>query len=166
MLKQTSLKHVKEEIRVLGIVISEYNNDFKIFGVIFRGKKYLEGVIQIKTNKSKLEESIIQAINNTPHKKQIRVILLHYKTLPINIHLDIAQIYNETDIPVIYILKEIDSLLKIDWKKNEDFLSIQFYGIKKQVVQKILKNVIQKENIPEVLRVAYLILESNLVKIA
>ncbi|MBN1683076.1 hypothetical protein JW865_05950 [Candidatus Bathyarchaeota archaeon] len=164
-MKPLKLVHIKEEIRVLGIAVSEYNYSFHVIGIIFRGKKFLESVFQFKTD-NKLEKTIIQSIRDTSKNKQIRTILLHYKTLPKNLHINILEIYNETGIPIIYILKETPSLMKIDWKKIEDYSSIQFYGIKKQVVQKILKMVTQKENIPEVLRIGYILLESNLKKVA
>ena len=159
-MKPIRLKQIKKEIRVLGIAIEEKKNSFYIIGVIFRGKKFLDGIIQIQTEYSELEKRIINGINDSPHKKQIRCVIFHNKTLPTNLELNMLQIYNETNIPIIHILSDIN--LKTFLKNTNSNDSVQFFGIKQQDVKNILKTAIQQENIPEAVRVAGIILTARL----
>ena len=160
-MKPIRLRQVKKEIRVLGIAIEEKINIFYMIGVVFRGNKFLDGIIQIQTEYSELEKRLIKGINDSPHKNQIRCIIFHNKTLPTNLELNMSQIYNETNIPIIHISNDID--LKTLLKKNMNGIdSIQFFGIKQQDMINILRTAIQQENIPEAVRVANIILTARL----
>lgn len=154
------LRQVKDEIRILGIAIEEKNNFYQIIGAIYRGKKFLDNVIKIQASYHEVERNLINEINNSSNKSQIRCIIFHYNAIPLKLELNFLKIFGETNIPLIHIFREIDT--KKLYKLKDDSTSIKFFGINFPDTKKILKKVTNSENIPEAVKVANLILKAYL----
>ncbi|MBM3291720.1 hypothetical protein FJY84_03485 [Candidatus Bathyarchaeota archaeon] len=157
-MKPSRLKEVKDEIRILGVAIEKKNDFYQIIGVIYRGKKFLDHVIKIQASYPEIENNLINEINNSSNKSQIRCLIFHYDAIPLKLELNFLKIFEETKIPLISIFREIES--KKLYKLKDDSKSINFFGINFPDTKKILKKVIDSENIPEAVRVANLILKA------
>jgi len=76
----------KPEIRILGFDDSPFNSDDKtvaVIGVIYRGGNFLDGILKTDVEVDGLDagEKLIQLINSTRHKQQLKVLMLDGITL-------------------------------------------------------------------------------------
>ncbi|MEM3673239.1 MAG: DUF99 family protein [Candidatus Bathyarchaeia archaeon] len=183
------LRVIKPEIRVLGIDDGIFTPQVKrlvpVVGVVFRGGYWLDGVMHTKIEIDGFDatDKITSMIKNSPHYKQLRVIMLDGVTFAGFNVVDINRLNVETKLPVIAVTREKPNFEEIHkalknlpkgeerWKailnageifevqckgKNEKVF-MQISGILKEDAEKILKLTSTRSNIPEALRVAHLI---------
>jgi len=183
---------VKPEIRIVGFDDGPFltsDNDTLLVGTIFRGGSWMDGLI---TNRVKVDgldstERITETVNNSPHKKQLRVIMLDGVTFGGFNIVDMEKLSMDTGIPVIAVVRDkpdFDSiekaLRKFDdydarWKLIEKAgpvrplevknpktgklkkIWFQTSAIDAQTARNIIKISSTRSFIPEPLRVAHLI---------
>lgn len=180
---------IKPEIRVLGVDDGTFaphtKNLVPVVGVVFRGGYWLDGVMhtKIKVDGFDATAKIALMILNSPHYKQLRVILLNGITFAGFNIADIKKLNVKTRLPVIAVTREKPNFEKIRealknltkseerWKaiRNAEKIIavytrnkrgkvyIQFSGICEEDAEKILKLTSTRSNVPEALRVAHLI---------
>ncbi|MEM3536710.1 MAG: DUF99 family protein [Candidatus Bathyarchaeia archaeon] len=180
---------IKPEIRVLGVddgVFIPHTKGFvPVVGVVFRGGYWLDGVMhtRIRIDGFDATRKITSMIINSPHYKQLRIIMLNGITFAGFNVVDIEELNKKTRLPVIAItrekpnLKEIREALKnlpkseerwkIILKAGEPFempaknkgekIYMQACGLLKEDAEKIVRLTSTRSNIPEALRVAHLI---------
>jgi len=182
-------RSIKPEIRVLGVddgvFVPHKKGMVDIIGVVYRGGYWLDGVMrtEIELDGMDATEKIAQMILDSPHYKQLRVIMLNGITFAGFNVVDIKQLYEKVGLPVIAVSREKPDLKKIKkalenlpffkerWKAIEkagktlkmhtrndsESILVKYVGISKKDVEKILKVTCMQSNIPEALRVAHII---------
>jgi len=183
---------VKREIRILGWDDAPFSFKDKktaIIGTIFRGGSWLDGVVSTEIEIDGLDstQKIIQAVNSTPHKKQLRLMMLDGVTFGGFNIVDLGRLHKETGLPVIAIVREkpdFDSIRKAlqkfdDSEKRWELIKkagpvmtldvknpktgkikkiwFQNRGIEPDIARKIIRISSTRSFIPEPLRVAHLI---------
>jgi len=180
---------IKPEIRVLGVddgvFIPRIEALVPVVGVVFRGGYWLDGVLHTKIVVDGFDatDKISSMITNSPHYKQLRVIMLNGITFAGFNIVDIKTLYAETRLPVIAVTREKPNLVEIRealkhlLKSEERWNAVlnageisetttmhekakiymQVAGISEEDAQKILRLTSTRSNIPEALRVAHLI---------
>lgn len=180
---------IKPEIRVLGvddgIFIPRSKGLVPIVGVVFRGGYWLDGVMHtnVKIDGLDATKKITSMIINSPHYKQLRVIMLNGITFAGFNAVDIKELNAKTKLPVIAVTREKPNFTEIRealknlpqneerWKaiknagkvfevstRNEsEKVYMQISGILEEDAKKILQLTSTRSNIPEALRVAHLI---------
>lgn len=178
--------HIKPEIRVLGIDDSALLNEkVMIVGTVFRGGDWMDGVLRSEITRDGLDatEVISTMIKNSRHYAQLRIIMLDGVTYGGFNVVDIEELYRETGLPVIVvmrtcpdfekirtalrhfsdgelrweIIKKAGKIEKLVTKKNGTPIYIQKAGIGIKSAEKIVRLTSIRSNIPEPLRVAHLI---------
>jgi len=182
-------RSIKPEIRVLGVddgvFIPHSKGLVDVVGVVFRGGYWLDGVMRTEVEVDGLDgtEKVASMIIESPHYKQLRIIMLSGITLAGFNVVDIKELYNKTGLPVIAItrdmpnMKEIEQaierlpekekrwraiqnageMIKVQTRKKEEPIYMQIAGIKREDAEKIVKITSTRSNIPEPLRVAHII---------
>ena len=177
---------MKKQIRILGIDDSPFTFNDKyavIIGVVMRGGEYLECVLknQVKIDGNDATYVCEEMIKNTRHKKQLRAVMLDGIALGGFNIIDIEDLYNNTNIPVLTITRDkpdfdkIKSALKKnfrDWKERWGLMSkgelhevktshnpiyVKYIGINIREAKEIIKLSTIRGVIPEPIRVAHLI---------
>jgi len=182
-------RQIKSEIRILGIDDSVFTPRTKgkadIIGVVYRGGQWLDGIMhtQIEIDGLDATQKIAKMIKNSPHYKQIRVIMLDGMTFAGFNIVDIKELFQKTGLPVITvtrekpnfedikkalknlpqykkrwkIMKNAGETFKIQTREGEEPVYVQVAGISETDAEKILKKTSTRSNIPEALRVAHII---------
>jgi endonuclease V-like protein UPF0215 family len=180
---------IKHEIRVLGVddgVFKPHTKGFaSVVGVVFRGGYWLDGVMHTRVRIDGLDatEKIASMVLGSPHRKQLRVIMLNGVTVAGFNVVDIKKLSAETKLPVIAITREepdfddihkaLKNLTKCEerWRiisgmrevhelstgKRGERIYMQVTGICVQDAEKIVRLTSTRSNIPEALRVAHLV---------
>jgi hypothetical protein len=180
---------VKPEIRVLGIddgVFTPHTRGFAlIVGVVFRGGYWLDGVMhtRVKVDGMDATRKMTSMIVNSPHRKQLRIIMLNGVTCAGFNVIDIEKLNAETNLPVIAVTREKPNLseirkalrnlpqgekrwnimstigepLEVHTRSKSAVVYMQTAGICEEDAQKILKVTSTRSSVPEALRVAHLI---------
>ncbi|MEM3565505.1 MAG: DUF99 family protein [Candidatus Bathyarchaeia archaeon] len=180
---------IKPEIRVLGVDDGVFKLHTKglvpVVGVVFRGGYWLDGVMHTKVKVDGFEATrkIASMILNSPHYKQLRVIMLNGVTIAGFNVVDIRKLNADTGLPVIAVTRdkpnfdEIHEALKKLPKSEERWKAIlnagelyevpiqggkgkiymQNSGISEEDARKILQLTSTRSYMPEALRVAHLI---------
>jgi endonuclease V-like protein UPF0215 family len=148
---------IKKEVRIVGFEDGGFN--FKsVIGVVFRGGLWLEGLIKfdVKSN-SNVTEELLKALKNSPHFKQLRVIMLSKDALA-GKKINLQKIHEDTKIPVITAYKSG----RLNNKKNVFLMKIKgrkvyfnAVGLSKELAKKVLENSL-RNGFPEPLRIAFL----------
>ncbi|AAM07613.1 TPA: DUF99 family protein [Methanosarcina acetivorans] len=178
--------HIKPEIRVLGIDDSALLNEkVMIVGTVFRGGDWMDGVLRSEITRDGLDatEVISTMIKNSRHYAQLRIVMLDGVTYGGFNVVDIEELYRETGLPVIVvmraypdfekiraalrhfsdgelrweIIKKAGKIEKLVTEKNGTPIYIQKAGIGLKSAEKIVRLTSIRSNIPEPLRVAHLI---------
>jgi len=172
----------KQEIRTLGIDDSPFKKFKKgnvlVVGAVFRGGTLLDGILTTKVSidGNNSTKKLIEIINKSKYKKQLRCILLNGIAVAGFNVIDIKELNRKTKIPVIVVIRKYP-----DFKKIEDILKkikkqhkykiiqkagpvekigniyIQIKGITIEKAKEILKLTCTRSLIPEPIRVAHLI---------
>jgi endonuclease V-like protein UPF0215 family len=118
----------KEEIRILGFDDGPFDKNSKsvpVVGVIFRGGKFMDGMLKTEVEVDGLDstEKLINLINSSRHKEQLKVIMLDGITFGGFNLVDIKELNKRTELPVIVINRKIPNLkdVKNALKNFEDF---------------------------------------------
>ena len=186
---QKRFRVVKPEIRVLGVddgVFKPRTRGFvPVIGVVFRGGYWLDGVMHTKIRVDGIDATrkIASMVINSPHYKQLRIIMLDGITFAGFNVVDIKELNAKTNLPVITVTREkpnleeirraIENLPKREerWKAilnagepvevpvrgGREKIYMQAVGINLEDAIKILRLTSTRSNIPEALRVAHLI---------
>lgn len=180
---------IKPEIRVLGIddgvFVPHVKSLVPVVGVVFRGGYWLDGVMhtEVEVDGFGATEKIVSMILNSPHYKQLRIVMLDGITFAGFNVVDIKELNTETRLPVIAVtrekpnLEEIHKALKnlaegekrwnailnagkifeVSTRNEREKVYAQISGILEEDARKILKLTSTRSNIPEALRVAHII---------
>lgn len=172
----------KREIRTLGIDDSPFKKFKKgnilVIGTIFRGGTLLDGILATKVaiDGNNSTKKLIQMINKSKFKPQLRCILLNGIALAGFNVIDIKELNQKTKIPVIVVIRKYpdfkkieQTLKKINKQKKYKLIQkagpveqigkiyIQRKGITLKKAKEILKLTCTRSLIPEPIRVAHLI---------
>lgn len=168
---------MKFGIRVLGIDDAPFSKNTKtvlVVGVVYRSN-IIEGILCTKVRKDgrNSTKKLLEMVNNSKFKSQIKVLFIHSITLAGFNIIDINKLSKELEIPIITItrkkpdMKEVEkALLNFkDWKRRLNIIKkagtvhkykayMQLAGINLEESKKILKGFAP---IPEPIRLAHLI---------
>ena len=182
-------RSIKPEIRVLGVddgvFIPHSKGLVDVVGIVFRGGYWLDGVMRTEIEVDGLDatEKIASMIIESPHYKQLRIIMLSGITFAGFNVVDIKELYNKTSLPVIALTRDLPKMEEIRqalenlpekekrWKailnageifevqsrEGEEPIYMQIAGIEREDAEKIVKITSTRSNIPEPLRVAHII---------
>lgn len=180
---------IKPEIRVLGVDDGVFTPHMEglvpVVGVVFRGGYWLDGVMNTKVEVDGFDATskITAMILNSPHFKQLRVIMLNGVTFAGFNVVDLKKLNMETKLPVIAVTREEPDFAKIRealkslpkseerWKimlnagktfevstrSESEKIYVQVSGIFEEDARKILRLTSTRSSIPEPLRVAHLV---------
>ena len=184
-----SLRVVKSEIRVIGVDDGVFTPRSKesviVVGVVFRGGYWLDGVMhtRVKVDGFDATEKIASMIVDSPHRKQLRVIMLYGITFAGFNVVDIKGLSMKTGLPVIAVTREKPNIKKVRaalknlpkseerWRaivnagesfevatRSEDAkVFMQVFGVPVEDAVRILRLTSTRSNVPEALRVAHLV---------
>ncbi|MEN4018541.1 MAG: DUF99 family protein [Methanobacterium sp.] len=185
-MKNKRFRKIKSEIRILGIDDAPFPPHTKkrvmLIGTVFRGGTWLDGVLRtyITGDGKDSTENIIQMVNKSRHKDQIGVIMLDGITFGGFNLVNIKEVFNKTEIPVIVIMRKFPNFERIKkalmrfedhekrWEfvldagkvykiKNKEPIYIQICGIDLKDAEEIVAISATRSAIPEPVRVAHLI---------
>jgi len=180
---------IKPEIRVLGVddgVFTPHTRGFvPVVGVVFRGGFWLDGVMytKVKVDGFDATDKIASMITDSPHHKQLRVIMLNGITVAGFNVIDIKRLNIETKLPIITVTREKPNFTEIRealknlpkseerWKailaagemfevstrSKSEKVYIQTSGILEEDAKRIVQLTSTRSSIPEALRVAHLV---------
>lgn len=180
---------IKPEIRVLGVDDGVFTPHAEglvpVVGVVFRGGYWLDGVMHTKVEVDGFDATskIASMILNSPHYKQLRVIMLDGVTFAGFNVVDVKKLNMETKLPVIAVTREEPNFAEIRealknlpkseerWKtmqnageifevstrSESEKIYMQISGVFEEDARKILRLTSTRSSIPEALRVAHLI---------
>ena len=181
-------ERIKEEIRILGIddspFISTIQREVLVVGVVMRGASSIDGVMStwVEVDGMDATKKIIEMVNRSRHRKQLRVIMLNGITLGGFNVVDITEVYEKTALPVIAITRKLPDFEKIRealnnveeaekrWNilkragklyevegKSKRPVRFQVAGMDAETAAAIIRKSRKRSAIPEPVRVAHLI---------
>ncbi len=185
--KEVKFYSIKDEIRILGIDDGPFDlyEDKKaiIIGVVFRGGKWLDGVLraEVTVDGTDATEKVSQMVCKSKHK-DIRIVMIDGLGFAGFNLVDLEEFFEKTSLPVIAVVRDmpdfeaIESALentehkefclscikkagrprKVETKDGKH-VYIQFRGISFKDAARIVKLSSTRSLIPEPLRVAHLI---------
>ena len=186
-MSRQNFRVIKPEIRVLGIddgkFIPRTRGSAIVVGVVFRGGISIEGVMHTHVAIDGLDATEKQAamINTSPHRRQLRLVMLNGITFAGFNVVDIKKLSAAVELPVLALTRDKPDLDKIHkalknlpnaeerWKmalEAGEIHEIQNNGVKVYVelagislcnAEKIIKLTSTRSCVPEPLRVAHLI---------
>jgi endonuclease V-like protein UPF0215 family len=184
---QKVFRTIKPEIRVLGIDDGKFTPHTKgsviVVGVVFRGGYSVDGVMHTTIAIDGLDatEQFASMINGSPHRKQLRLIMLNGVTFAGFNMVDIEKLNAATKLPVLVLTHEKPDLDTIHealknlpdseerWRiilaageihevaNRGTKIYLELAGISLSEAQKIIKLTSIRSCLPEPLRVAHLI---------
>ncbi len=182
-------RDIKPEIRVLGIDDGDFSHHEKetvdIVGVVFRGGYWLEGIMRTEVEIDGVDatKKIVAMIKESPHYKQLRVIMLDGVTFAGFNFVEIRELFKKVRLPVIVIVREkpnftdikraiknlpnyverwraiknAGKMIEVHTVKSKGVVYLQIAGISEMDAEKIVRRTSTRSNIPEALRVAHII---------
>ena len=189
----------KSEIRILGFddgahedfrkwenreLSDEEKHKVPVVGVVFRGGDFLDGALRTDVTIDGLDSTdrLVEAINKTRHKRQLRIIMLDGVTLAGFNIVDIQRLRAETELPVIVFNRKmpgLDSVRKAlknfkDYEKRWELIEkagevkphtlengsrvyFQSTGLSDAEAKEVIDLSSTRGQIPEPLRVAHMI---------
>lgn len=180
---------IKPEIRVLGVDDGVFTSHEKglvlVVGAVFRGGYWLDGVMHTKIEVDGFDatEKITSMITNSPHYKQLRVIMLNGVTFAGFNIVNIQKLNKKIKLPVIAVTRQkpnftkiqealknlpesekrwwsiqnAGELIKVVTRNKKEKIYVQLSGILEEDARKLLQLTSTRSSIPEALRVAHLI---------
>lgn len=181
-------RSIKPEIRVLGVddagFIPHSEGIVDVVGVVFRGGYWLDGFMctRIEVDGLDATEKITSMVRESPHYKQLRVILLDGVTFGGFNVVDIKELFDRLQLPVISVCRErpdfksiraaLENLpfAKERWRRMENAgeliqiefresceLFLQAAGVSVENAMEIVRRTSTRSCVPEALRVAHII---------
>jgi endonuclease V-like protein UPF0215 family len=164
-LQPIRIRQVKKEIRVLGVAAAGHDGSTRVVGVVFRGARWLDGVLSATSKGADLTHTIVEMVNGSPHRKQVRVIMLHAGLVPGGTKIDPMRIFSEVSKPVIILGAENPGGAPSDpntgyftWGRGADAVEVSYTGVREGDARAVLNASTRAGSTPEALRVASLIL--------
>lgn len=189
---QTEFREIKKEIRLIGIDDGSFDRDVDgnvcLVGAISRGGHWIDGFLidEVEVDGIDSTETIVNMINRSRHKEQLRIILTSGITFAGFNVLDVKRVYEETGLPVIVVIRDqpdMDSVKKAlrnlqDWEDRWDKLNsageiipvqvknldgsentvyIQVTGMESENAKNVVGMTSTRSSIPEPLRIAHLV---------
>ena len=159
------IRQVKKEIRVLGVAAAVHDGSTRVVGVVFRGARWLDGVLSATSKDADLTRMIVEMINGSPHRKQVRVMMFQAEMIPKGVKIDTIKISSETSKPVIILGAKGLGGVQADpntgyftWGKGADAVEVAYLGLRERDAEAVLRVSTREGSTPEALRVAGLIL--------
>ena len=166
-----SLREVKKEIRVLGIAArSRPDSEIHAVGVVYRGRLYLDGVMRTSAKGPDITEEVAAMIGESPHRPQIRVILLDTALLPDGVKIDPIRLSDSLSKPVVAMNTVEPTALgdehiqDFTYKHGDTETPVLSVGLRRQTAAQVLKTASPAGGPPEALRVAEIIVSAVLDK--
>ncbi len=191
-MNKAEFREIKPEIRILGFDDGSFESEFDekccLVGVVMRGGEWVDGVLvdEISIDGFDSTSTIIDMIESSRHKDQLRVVLSSGITFGGFNVLDVGRVYEETGLPVIVVSREepdmdsVKSALKNlenwedRWEKlvsagdiipvervgsgeRKSTIYIQVEGMGVEDAKELVDMVATRSSIPEPLRLAHLI---------
>ncbi len=180
-------RNIKPEIRILGLddapFVPHSREQVMVIGTLFRAGKWLDGVLRthITVDGTDATTSLIALVNGSRHLEQLGVIMLDGITLGGFNVVNIQKIFQETEVPVIVIMRKYPDLPRIkkalkkfpDWEErwnhildageiykvhaNPESIYMQLCGISPEDAREIVKLSATRSAIPEPIRAAHII---------
>jgi endonuclease V-like protein UPF0215 family len=164
-LQPVRIRQVKKEIRVLGVAAAGHDGSTRVVGVVFRGARWLDGVLSATSKGADLTRAIVEMVNGSPHRKQVRVIMLQAEMIPKGAEINAAKISSETSKPVIILGAKGLGGVQADpntgyftWGKGADAVEVAYMRLRERDAEAVLRVSTRVGSTPEALRVASLIL--------
>jgi endonuclease V-like protein UPF0215 family len=180
---------IKSEIRVMGIddgpFVAHTKGKVLIVGTIFRGGQWLDGIVRTYADIDGTDatQRIIDMVNKSRHKGQLRVIMVDGVTFGGFNVIDIQEIFRQTGVPVIVVSRKMPDFSNVkkalknlpDWRERWRMLRaaskihrvrsrpraapvcVQVAGINLTDAEQVVKLTSTRSLVPEPLRVAHLI---------
>jgi len=180
---------IKSEIRVMGIDDGPFephtHGKALLVGTVFRGGQWLDGIVRtyVDIDGTDATQRIIDMVNKSRHKGQLRVIMTDGVTFGGFNVIDIQEIFRQTGIPVIVVSRKMPDFSKVkkalknlpDWRERWRMLRaaskihrvrsrpraapvcVQVAGINLADAEQIVKLTSTRSLVPEPLRVAHII---------
>lgn len=180
---------IKPEIRVLGVddgfFVPHSKGFAPIIGVVFRGGYWLDGVMSTKVEVDGFDatDKIASMIVDSPHHKQLRVIMLDGVTFAGFNVVDIKKLSAATKLPVIAVTRDrpdfndihkalgnlpasrrrwkaveaAGPIFEVKTRSKSEKAYMEICGILEDDARKIVQLTSTRSSIPEALRVAHLI---------
>ena len=166
-----SLREVKKEIRVLGISAgSRPDSATQAIGVVYRGRLYLDGVMRASAEGPDITGEVAAMIDESPHRPQIRVILLDKALLHNGAKIDPLAISDRLSKPVVALnWREPEApgeehIQSLTYKLGDWETQVLSVGLKRDTAARVLKTSSPPGGPPEALRVAGIIVSAVLDK--
>ena len=170
---------IKKEIRVLGIACASPRRDgasTHIVGVVYRGNRWLEGVMRIVAPRDQrnLTSRIARMVTDSPHFPQLRLIVLDELFTKSRSYIDIEALSRKTGLPVVAVLpkkiainhlqgtqtgnrrafKAFVGLPCTKWRPADKTYFVYSAGLSGLILDELLKVCASREGPPEAARVA------------
>ena len=179
-------KLVKQELRILGVDDGPFTLHDKIVPVIctvYRGKHSIDGLISFYVKRDGLDSTtkLIKTINESKHKRQLKVIMINGVALGGFNIVDLEMVNKKTGIPVIAVVNRVPDMESIKkaiknltnskkrWALIEKLPLVssvkipdgnvyyQYVGLSKGDAGDIVRDSILRGKVPEPIRAAHLI---------
>lgn len=177
---------MKSQIRTLGIDDAPFkftDKTTEVIGVLLRGNFYIDGILKtkIKVDGKDATDKLIETINTSRYREQIKVIMIDGIAFGGFNVIDIQKLYDNLEIPIITITRkkpDLNSMKKvlkrkfIDWKerwktitsteiaqikRGRSALYVNYLGLNLSEVKEILDITTLRGVMPEPIRIAHLI---------
>ena len=113
------MRKIKQEIRIVGFddapFIPRSKGKVPVIGVVFRGGSFLDGVLRTDVTIDGMDATqiLIDVINRSKHKQQLRAIMLKGITVGGFNMIDIAELNEKTGLPIIVVNRKMPNLKDI-----------------------------------------------------
>jgi len=187
---------IKREIRVLGIddgvFVPHTRGKVGVVGVVYRGGYWFDGIMRTEVTIDGIDatKKMAAMIEDSPHYDQLRVVVLDGVTVAGFNVVDIKELCQKVNRPVIAVtreepnfeeirralenlpeytkrwetIKSTGEMTKVRTRKDEEPIYVQVAGLSRKDAEEILKKTSTRSNIPEALRVAHIIASGLLVQ--
>ena len=188
-MREVKFWQIKPEIRILGVDDGPFEpksgGKVPLVGAVFRGGRWLDGVLinYIEQDGTDVTERLIEMVNRSRHRGQLRVLMVDGVTFAGFNVLDVKEVFRKTGLPVIVISRELPDMVEIrkaikhipGWRERWKVIRgvgkiysvrtksrgspiyMQPIGIKRADAENVVKLTSTRSLIPEPLRVAHLI---------
>lgn len=168
-MREYRLRHVKREIRVLGIAVRRAKGSkvFHVVGVVFRGRLWLDGVMRTTAEGPDVTKEAVEMVTRSPHHPQIRVILLDRDQIGDEATIRPRELSSGASRPVIAVgfegadrQPEEDFVQRITIPRRDISVPVLLVGLNERVAMRVMKMASRENVAPEALRVAGIVVSA------